>query len=341
MNIQQAIGRVVERESLSRDEMTAVMRAIMTGECSDAQIAGLLIALRMKGETVAEITGAASVMRELMTPVKVSGEALVDIVGTGGDGAKIFNVSTASAVVCAAAGARVAKHGNRSVSSSSGAADLLAAAGVNLDIDADGVARCIDEVGIGFMFAVNHHAAMRYAIGPRKELAARTIFNVLGPLTNPAGVKRQLLGVFSADLLRPLVEVLAELGSEHVLAVHSEDGLDEISIAAATDVVELRDGDIREYRIQPEDFGIERDKLDGLRVDGAEQSLQVINALLSGACGPAADMVAMNAGAALYAAGVASDLPAGVALAQKTLASGRGEQKLAELAAFSQGLTKA
>ncbi len=340
MDIQQAIATVVAQNSLTRGEMTAVMRSIMTGECTDAQIAGFLIGLRMKGETVSEIAGAATVMRELMTPVRINAANAIDIVGTGGDGARIFNVSTASSVVCAAAGATVAKHGNRSVSSSSGAADVLAAAGVDLTLDAAGVARCIEEVGIGFMFAVNHHAAMRYAIGPRKELATRTIFNVLGPLTNPAGVKRQLLGVFSQALLRPLVEVLGELGSRHVLAVHSDDGLDEISIAAPTTVVELRDGAISEYRIAPEDFAIERAKLDGLRVDGAEQSLQVVNALLSGACGPAADMVALNAGAALYVAGKAEDVAGGVALAQKTLASGAGAEKLAELAKFSQGLAE-
>ncbi len=339
MDIKQAIAIVVGGTSLQRDEMAAVMRRIMTGECSDAQIAGFLIALRMKGETVAEITGAAMVMRELMTPVAVAGDDLIDIVGTGGDGAKIFNVSTASSIVCAAAGARVAKHGNRSVSSSSGAADVLAAAGVNLDIDAGGVAQCIEQVGLGFMFAVNHHAAMRFAIGPRKELATRTIFNVLGPLTNPAGVKRQLLGVFSADLLRPLAEVLRELGSEHVLVVHSEDGLDEISIAAPTLVAELRNGEITEYTIAPADFGIDSDSLDGLRVEDAAQSLQVINALLTGACGAAADMVAMNAGAALYVAGLAGDIKAGVALAQKTLASGKGADKLEQLAEFSRGLS--
>ena len=234
MTIQQAIARIVEGQSLTTEEMKAVMHQIMTGAATDAQIAGLLIGLRMKGETVAEIAGAAAVMRELATPVSVQGEHLVDIVGTGGDGAGIFNVSTASAFVVAAAGGKVAKHGNRSVSSKSGAADLLEAAGVRLDLSPEQVARCIDSVGVGFMFAVNHHSAMKYAIGPRKELAVRTLYNLLGPVTNPAGVPNQLLGVYSQHWVRPIAEVLKDLGSRHVLVVHSADGLDEISIAAPT-----------------------------------------------------------------------------------------------------------
>ena len=340
MNITEAIAALIEGESLSESQMTSVMRQVMTGECTDAQIAGLLVSLRIKGETIEEITGAVTVMRELMTGVSLgeNAEHVVDIVGTGGDGASIFNVSTASSFVAAAAGAKVAKHGNRSVSSKSGAADLLEAAGVNLALNAEQVAKCIEEVGVGFMFALNHHSAMKYAIGPRKELATRTIFNLLGPMTNPAGVKRQLLGVFSAKWQRPVAETLNALGSEHVLVVHSEDGLDEISIAAATHVVELKHGQINEYDICPEDFGMARSDLALLKVSNAEESLALINDILSGESGPASDIVALNAGAALYAAGVAEDLAAGVTMAQETIASADALGVLKKLAAFSQSV---
>ena len=335
MNIKSAIAALLEGQSLSRDNMHSVMHQVMTGGASEAQIAGLLVALRMKGESVDEIAAAASVMRELASPVHIDIPNAVDIVGTGGDGASIFNVSTASTFVAAAAGAHVAKHGNRSVSSSSGAADLLEAAGVNLALNAEQVAQCIEQVGVGFMFAVNHHSAMKYAIGPRRELGVRTIFNVLGPLTNPAGVKHQLLGVYDAALCRPLAEVLQSLGSQHVLVVHSEDGLDELSIAAPSTVVELNNGNITEYTVSPEDFGIERHSLDDLVVANANESLALIERVLAGEACPAADMVAMNAGAALYAADIAESLAAGVALAQQTLASGRALQKMRELAALS------
>lgn len=341
MDIRAAINAVIERQSLSRDQMIEVMRDIMTGGCTDAQIAGFLVALRMKGETVDEITGAATVMRELMTPVKVSGEHLVDIVGTGGDGAGVFNVSTASSFVVAAAGGRVAKHGNRSVSSNSGAADLLEAAGVCLDLDPAQVARCIDQVGVGFMFAPNHHSAMRFAIGPRKELGARTLFNLLGPITNPAGVPNQLLGVYSRDWLRPFIETLYGLGSRHVLVVHSADGLDEISINAETYVAELRDGIIKEYTIMPEHFGITRSSLDRVRVADAGESLALIQALLKGESGPAADMVALNAGAAVYAADIAGSLEEGVQIAQDVLAGGGGADKLNELALATRTMKEA
>lgn len=338
MDIKSAINSVIEGHSLTREQMIAVMREIMTGGCSDAQIAGFLVALRMKGETVDEIAGGATVMRELMTPVAVSGEHLVDIVGTGGDGAGIFNVSTASSFVAAAAGAQVAKHGNRSVSSNSGAADLLEAAGVQLDLDADQVARCIEGVGVGFMFAPNHHSAMKYAIGPRRELGARTLFNLLGPLTNPAGVKNQLLGVFSRHWLRPIAETLRDLGSDHVLVVHSGDGLDEISIAADTFVTELNQGEISEYTINPEQFGMQRNSLDTVRVSGPVESLTLIQSLLKGEEGPASDMVALNAGAAIYAANVADSLEQGVSMAQDVLASGAGAEKLKELAQTTQAM---
>jgi len=241
MDIKAALARVVKQLDLTTEEMADVMRAVMTGQCSDAQIGAFLMGLRMKSESLDEIEGAARVMRELATPVDIEGvEHAVDIVGTGGDGANLFNVSSASSFVVAAAGAHVAKHGNRSVSSNSGSADLLEKAGIVLDLTPEQVARCIREVGVGFMFAVNHHSAMRHAIGPRKELAQRTIFNILGPLTNPAGVKRLLLGVFSADLCRPLAEVMGRLGAEHVMVVHSGDGLDEISLATSTQVAELK-----------------------------------------------------------------------------------------------------
>lgn len=338
MDIKSAINTLIEGRSLTREQMVAVMREIMTGGCTDAQIAGFLVALRMKGETVDEIAGGAAVMRELMTPVEAGGEHLVDIVGTGGDGAGIFNVSTASSFVAAAAGAQVAKHGNRSVSSNSGAADLLEAAGVQLDLDAGQVARCIEGVGVGFMFAPNHHIAMKYAIGPRKELGARTLFNLLGPLTNPAGVKNQLLGVFSQHWLRPIAETLRGLGSDHVLVVHSADGLDEISIAAETTVVELKQGEISEYTIAPEQFGIERSSLDTVKVSGPQESLRLILGLLKGEEGPAADMVALNAGAAIYAANVADSLQQGVSMAQDILASGAGAEKLNELAQTTQAM---
>ncbi len=335
MDIKAAIGVLLEGQSLSREDMHAVMHQVMTGGASDPQIAGLLVALRMKGESVDEIAAAASVMRELASPVHINIPNAVDIVGTGGDGASIFNVSTASTFVAAAAGAHVAKHGNRSVSSSSGAADLLEAAGVNLALNSEQVATCIEQVGVGFMFAVNHHSAMKYAIGPRRELSVRTIFNVLGPLTNPAGVKHQLLGVYDAALCRPLAEVLQSLGSQHVLVVHSQDGLDELSIAAPSTVVELHNGAISEYTVSPEDFGIERHSLDDLVVVNATESLALIERVLAGEVCPAADIVALNAGAALYAADIAESLAAGVALAQQTLASGRALQKMRELAELS------
>ena len=341
MNIQTAISQVIEGQSLNTDDMIAVMRQIMTGECTDAQIAGFLVALRIKGETVEEITGAATVMRELATGVSVSGKHLVDIVGTGGDGISTFNISTASTFVVAAAGGKVAKHGNRSVSSKSGAADLLEAAGVRLDLSAEEVARCVDTVGVGFMFALNHHSAMKHAIGPRKELATRTVFNLLGPITNPAGVPNQLLGVFSKQWVRPIAEVLKDLGSEHILVVHSADGLDEISVADETYVAELKDGEITEYTISPEKFGIERSPLAGLKVADAKESLSLIQSLLSGSEGAASDIVALNAGAAIYAANIASSLEEGVKIAQDVLASGTAAEKLKELAQTTQMMKEA
>ena len=339
MDIKEALNRVVNNLDLTTAEMQDVMRLIMTGQCTDAQIGAFLMGMRMKSETIDEIVGAATVMRELASPVSIDAERLVDTCGTGGDGMNVFNVSTAAAFVVAAAGGRVAKHGNRAVSGKSGSADLLEAAGVYLNLKSDQVARCVESVGVGFMFAPAHHGAMKHAIGPRRELGLRTVFNMLGPMTNPAGVKHQVIGVFSQALCRPMAEVLQRLGSQHVLVVHAQDGLDEISLAAPTHVAELKDGVISEYRIQPEDFGIRSQTLIGLTVEGAQDSL----ALIRDALGKrktdngqkAADMIVLNAGAALYAADQASSLAEGVALAQDALSSGLVREKLAELVSFT------
>lgn len=335
MDMQAAIKTVIAGQDLSADEMNDVMRIIMTGEATAAQIGGFLVGLRMKGESVDEIAAAAKVMRELATGVKVDGEHVVDIVGTGGDGSNTFNISTACTFVVAAAGGTVAKHGNRSVSSKSGSADLLEAAGVRLDLNAKQVAQCINEVGVGFMFAPMHHSAMKHAIGPRKEMAVRTIFNVLGPLTNPAGAANQLLGVFADDLVEPLAEVLNKLGSHHVMVVHSEDGMDEISIGAATKVAELKDGKVTTYTITPEQFGINKSHLSELAVSSAEESLAVIKKVLSNETGPAKDIVKFNAGAAIYVAGLADNLEAGINKAEEVISNGKAAAKLDELVALS------
>lgn len=338
MDIKQALTAVVDRKDLSIDEMQAVMQQIMSGQATDAQIGGLLIALRMKGETVNEITAAASVMRSLAVPVNIQAKNAVDIVGTGGDSANLFNVSSACSFVVAAAGGHVAKHGNRSVSSSSGSADLLEAAGVNLALTPEQIARCIDEVGVGFMFAPQHHSAMKYAIGPRKEMSLRTIFNVLGPLTNPAGVKHYLLGVFDKALCRPLVEALKALGAKHALVVHAAEGLDEISLAGETYVAELKGGEVVEYTMVPEDAGLQRQTLTGLQVASSAESLALINAAFSGDNMKAIDMIALNAGTALYAADQAGSIKEGVALAKAVMLNGSAAHKMAELVTFSQGL---
>ena len=337
MNMSQAINAVLQRQDLNSSEMTEVMRTIMTGGATDAQIGGFLIGLRMKGETVTEIAAAAKVMRELASGVNISGlDHAVDIVGTGGDASGTFNVSTASMFVAAAAGAHVAKHGNRSVSSKSGSADALETAGVNLMLSSDQVEQCVREVGVGFMFAPGHHSAMKHAIGPRKEMAARTVFNVLGPLTNPAGVPNLVLGVFSDELLEPLANVLKELGANHVMVVHSRDGLDEISIGDVTDVAELKDGEITRYTIEPEAFDLQRVAIDYIKADSPDQSVAMIRGLLSGETGPARDIVAMNAGAAIYVSGLAGSLVGGVKKAQQVLDSGDGLARLEKLAALSQ-----
>lgn len=335
MDMQAAIRAVTERQDLDSEQMQQVMRLIMTGEATDAQIGGFLIGLRLKGETVDEIAAAAKVMRELATGVSISGDHVVDIVGTGGDSSNTFNISTASTFVVAAAGGTVAKHGNRSVSSKSGAADLLEAAGVNLDISPEQVAQCIEQVGVGFMFAPKHHSAMKHAIGPRKEMGVRTIFNVLGPLTNPAGAPNQLLGVFSKALVEPLAEVLKQLGSNHVLVVHSEDGMDEISIGAPTYVAELKNGAIDTFTIQPEDFGLVRADIAALAVENAAQSLTTVKSVLAGEAGPARDIVLLNAGAAIYSADLVDSLAAGVQRAAEVIDSGEAAAKLDALVALS------
>jgi len=335
MDMPSAIRAVTERTDLTGEQMRAVMRTIMTGQATPAQIGGFLIGLRMKGETVEEIAAAAEVMRELATRVGVSGPHLVDTCGTGGDGAATFNISTAAAFVVAAAGGKVAKHGNRSVSSKSGSADLLEAAGVSLDLTPEQVAQCVNEVGVGFMFAPKHHGAMKHAIGPRKEMGVRTIFNVLGPLTNPAGAPNQVLGVFSDDWLKSLAQVLAKLGSEHVLVVHAEDGLDEISIGATTHVTEMKDGKVTSYTIKPEDFGVKRGSVANIAVASVKESLRMVESALSNEPGPARDIVALNAGAAIYAAGLTPTLKAGVEKAQTAMASGAAREKLSALARLS------
>ncbi len=340
MDMQAAIRRVTEGDNLTEAQMTDVMRLIMTGQATPAQIGGFLVGLRMKGETVDEISAAARVMRELATPVPVSGAHVVDTCGTGGDGASTFNISTASAIVTAAAGARVAKHGNRSVSSSSGSADVLEAAGVNLDLDAAQVAQCVEQIGVGFLFAPKHHSAMKYAIGPRKEMGVRTLFNLLGPLTNPAGAPNQVLGVFSADWLEALAQVLARLGSEHVLVVHADDGLDEISIGSVTRVAELKDGRVESYSIKPEQFGIPTGDVAALAVADAAQSLELICKVFSNEPGPARDIVVLNAGAAIYAAGIEDSLAAGIEKAAEVIAAGTAREKFSQLIDLSNRLGK-
>lgn len=345
MDIREALSRVAESLDLSQQEMREVMRQVMTGGATDAQIGAFLMGLRIKSETLDEITGAVQVMRELMLPVDVGDvDYLVDIVGTGGDGADLFNVSSASAFVAAAAGCHVAKHGGRSVSSKSGAADVLEAAGVQLDLDAEQIARCIRQVGIGFMFAPNHHGAMKYAAGPRRELGMRTIFNILGPMTNPAGVKRQVIGVFSERLCRPIAEALGRLGSEHVMVVHGMDGLDEFSLATRTHVAEWRalpgqEPELKEYDITPEDVGLSSASLVGLTVADATESLALIRDAFgkrsTDAAKKAADMISFNAGAAIYVAGVAKSLKDGVRMAEDLVHNGEARERMIQLRDFS------
>jgi len=335
MNLSTAIKSVMQRQDLSSEDMIAVMQQIMTGQATSAQIGGFLVGLQMKGETITEIAAAAKVMRSLATPVEISGDHIVDTCGTGGDGASTFNVSTASAFVAAAAGAKVAKHGNRSITSSSGSADVLEAAGIHLDISPAQVKQSIDNIGVGFMFAQKHHGAMKYATGPRSEMGVRTIFNLLGPLTNPAQAKRQVLGVYDRKWVEPMAYVLKALGSEHVLVVHAKDGLDEISIGSKSYVAELKNGDITCYTVCPEDFGLQRHDISVLAVSNAQESLSIIKDIFAGKVGPARDIVVLNAGAAIYAADLTTTLADGIQLAQIQIDSGAAQQKLDALIASS------
>jgi anthranilate phosphoribosyltransferase len=335
MDMQSAIKAVTEYRNLSREEMTQVMNLIMTGQATDSQIGGFLIGLRMKGETVDEVAAAAAVMRELSTRVNAPDKNLVDTCGTGGDSSGSFNISTASVFVTAAAGAHVAKHGNRSVSSKSGSADVLEAAGVNLDLSPDQVSECIHNVGAGFLFAVKHHGAMKHAVGPRKEMGVRTIFNVLGPLTNPAGAPNQVIGVFSKEWVEPLAQVLQKLGSEHVMVVHADDGMDEISIGSDTHVAELVNGVLTTYSISPEDFGMQRADLSAIKAADADASLAIIRSVLANKEGPAKDIVCLNAGAAIYVSGLAETLADGIEKAKQVIASGEAQKKLDALVHYS------
>jgi anthranilate phosphoribosyltransferase len=329
MNISEAIKAVISKQNLNEGEMHDVMNSIMTGQTTDAQIGAFLVGLSMKGETIEEITASAKVMRALATSVELSSnDYLVDTCGTGGDGLGLFNISTASAFVVAAAGGKVAKHGNRSISSKSGSADVLEAAGINLNISPELISQCIEEIGLGFMFAPAHHSAMKHAIGPRKELAVRTIFNVLGPLTNPAKAPNQIMGVYDKSLVEPIANVLKGLNSRHVMVVHSEDGLDEFSIANTTYVAELKDNNISTYTVHPCDFGLEEGNLDSIKAENAEQSLALINEAFSGKKGVARDIIALNAGAAIYVSGLVSSFDEGVTQANQILSDGSAQDKL-------------
>ena len=329
MNISEAIKAVISRQNLNESEMHDVMNSIMTGQTTDAQIGAFLVGLSMKGETIEEITASAKVMRALATSVELSSnDYLVDTCGTGGDGLGLFNISTASAFVVAAAGGKVAKHGNRSISSKSGSADVLEAAGINLNISPELISHCIEEIGLGFMFAPAHHSAMKHAIGPRKELAVRTIFNVLGPLTNPAKAPNQIMGVYNKSLVEPIANVLKGLNSRHVMVVHSEDGLDEFSIANTTYVAELKDNNISTYTVHPGDFGLEEGNLNSIKAENAEQSLALINEAFSGKKGVARDIIALNAGAAIYVSGLVSSFDEGVTQANQILSDGSAQDKL-------------
>ena len=343
MDIQNALKRITKNIHLTDAQMQNVIRQIMSGETTNAQIGALLMGLRLKGETIEEMTAAARVMRELAIKINVDDVPyLVDIVGTGGDGQNIFNVSTASAFVMSAAGATVAKHGNRGVSSNSGSSDLLEQAGIHLDLSLAQTERCIREMGIGFLFAPNHHKAMKYAIVPRKELGIRTIFNLLGPMTNPANVKRLVIGVFSEELCVPMAEVMKQLGAEHVMVVHSQDGLDEITLANKTSIAELKNGEITTWTLVPEDVGIDSQTLSGLSVENSTASLALIKDALarkkSKIGEKAANMIALNAGAGIYVSGLANSYQQGVAFAQDIIDGGQALEKMSVFAEFTKTL---
>ena len=336
MDIQTAINNVINHIDLNREDMHSVMQTIMQGNATSAQIGGLLVALRIKGETVDEITAAAEVMRKLVAKVDVDKTNLVDTCGTGGDSSNTFNISTTSAFVVAASGARVAKHGNRSVSSKSGSADVLEAAGINIELDEEQVASCIEDIGIGFMFAPMHHSAMKHAIGPRRELGVRTLFNILGPLTNPAAAPNQVIGVFSRKWLNPLAETLKQLGSNHVLVVHSEDGMDEISISTKTFITELKNGEIKNYEISPDNFGMKKHNIAELSVYNINESLTMMKSVLDNNDNAAKAIVSINAGAAIYAAGISNSIKDGIDKALDVIGSGAAKKKLEMLIQYSQ-----
>lgn len=335
MDLRTTLETLLAGQDLDGEAMRAATLTLMQGQTTPAQSAAFLIALRTKGETAGEIAAAARVMRELATPIDYAHPHLVDTCGTGGDGTCTFNISTTVAFVAAAAGCRVAKHGNRSVSSRSGSADLLEAAGVRLDLSPEQVRTCIDRVGVGFLYAPAHHSAMRHVAPVRKELGVRTLFNLLGPLTNPAGAQNQVLGVYAAHWVPVLAEVLRRLGSRHVLVVHAEDGLDEFSLNAPTRVAELVNGEIRSYTVAPEDFGLARAPLSALAADGPEQSLELVRAALAGSHRAARDIVCLNAGAAIYAAGIAETLADGVQRARAVIADGSARARLDQLIALT------
>ncbi|HZP86301.1 MAG TPA: anthranilate phosphoribosyltransferase [Burkholderiales bacterium] len=336
MKPQDALVRVIEHREIFHEEMVSLMRQIMSGEVSPTLIAAIMIGLRVKKETIGEIAAAAQVMREFAMRVEVPDHAhLLDTCGTGGDSAHTFNISTASALVAAAAGAKVAKHGNRSVSSKSGSADVLEVLGANIALSPEQVGRAISEVGVGFMFAPQHHPAMKHAAPVRKELAVRTIFNILGPLTNPAGAKNQLMGVFHPDLVGIQTRVLQRLGSHHVMVVYGMEGLDELSISGESLVGELKDGEVREYVVHPRQFGLRGGSLSDIQVESGAESAEMLRAAITGKPGPARDIVALNAGAAIYVANLAESFEAGVNKAAAIIESGAAMRKLDELIAFT------
>lgn len=335
MNLRDALGRLVLGENLTREEAQGAMRTLVEGEATPSQIAAFAIALRMKGETPEEIAGLAEVMREAATRVD-AGDDVVDVVGTGGDGAGTFNISTMSALIVAAAGGRVAKHGNRSITSQCGAADFLEAIGIVIDLPPAGVARCVKETGFGFMFAPLYHPAMRHAIGPRREIGVRTVFNILGPLTNPASARRQLTGVAVPGLGETIAHVLALMGARHAIVVHGNDGLDEISVSAPTQVHEARNSDVRSYVIEPEQFGLARSEPGAVRGGNVEANVRMAKAVLSGEHGPARDVVLLNAGTALYVADLAESIQSGMQVAADMLDSGRAQAKVEQVASVSQ-----
>lgn len=337
MTPKEALNQLIDHQEIQHDDMLSLMRQIMRGEISPVQIAAIITGLRVKRETIGEITAAAQVMREFATPIELSDRThLVDTCGTGGDASHTFNISTTSAFVTTAAGARVAKHGGRSVSSQSGSADVLEALGVNLNQTPRQVAQCIDKIGLGFMFAPNYHSAMKHAAPVRRELGIKTLFNILGPLTNPAGARNQVLGVFNADLVSTLAHVLQQLGSQHVMVVHGTDGLDEITISGETTIGELKHGKVNIYTIKPEDFGLKTAPISTIRVADSAQAKKMLLSVLENEAGPARDIVLLNAGAAIYVSGLTDSVEDGINKAQLAIANGTALRKLHELIAFSQ-----